>query len=256
MRTVFIGYDPRESESCTIARFSVMRRASILINIENLSLSSLQCAGIYKRPTTRDGNQLWDDISNAPMSTEFALTRFCIPYLQTECQWSLFMDSDILCLDDVGKLFDMTDDRYAVMCVKHSVQVDRGLKKDGQIQLGYPRKYWSSVMLINHEHPGWKRITLDDVNTMEGRKLHQMGWLNDDEIGALPKRWNHLVGITRCDYKGQPSFVHFTNGGPWLPEYRETPYAGLWELEHEIYRNYHAMHPKKHVSLRKDAKAS
>lgn len=252
MRTIFIGYDPREAKSFQIARFSVMRRASMPVYIEALSLPALEEAGIYTRPWHKGKcDQLWDGISNAPMSTEFALTRFCIPFLQTESQWSLFMDSDILCIDDIASLFDLVDDKYAVMCVKHNFDVEKGMKKSGQIQLGYPRKYWSSVMLINHEHPAWNRISIKDVNTLDGRRLHQFCWLEENEIGSIPKRWNYLVGLSRPESKVKPSFIHFTNGGPWLPEYREVPYAGLWELENEIYANYHDVSPKRlHLTLR------
>ena len=45
-------------------------------------------------------------------------------------------------------------------------------------------------------------------------------------IGALPKRWNHLVG----EYPHEPdvSNVHFTVGGPYLDEYRDCDYASDW----------------------------
>ena len=64
--------------------------------------------------------------------------------------WALFIDCDIVFLEDVNNLFSLADDRYAVMCVKHEFKPKPGLKMDGQVQTVYPRKNWSSVVLWNH----------------------------------------------------------------------------------------------------------
>ena len=54
--------------------------------------------------------------------------------------WALFIDCDIVFLEDVNNLFSLADDRYAVMCVKHEFNPKPGLKMDGQVQTVYPRK--------------------------------------------------------------------------------------------------------------------
>ena len=54
--------------------------------------------------------------------------------------WALFIDCDIVFLEDVNNLFSLADDRYAVMCVKHEFNPKPGLKMDGQGQTVYPGK--------------------------------------------------------------------------------------------------------------------
>lgn len=252
MRTIFIGYDLREDQAYMICNFSIMRRTSIPIDIRPLKLGTLQFLNLYTRPTTKKDGILWDDISNAPMGTEYANSRFLVPFLNTESQWSLFMDCDILCMEDIGHLFDLVEDKYAIMCVKHDAHITgRTLKRDGQIQMGYPRKYWSSVMLINHEHEAWRRVTPKDINRMDGKELHRFAWIEDHEIGSLPVKWNYLVGISKGQVKGIPSFIHYTNGGPWYPEYCEVKFGNLWEQEREIYEVFRTTKPPKPLELRK-----
>lgn len=253
MRTVFVGYDLKEDEAFTICSFSIMRRTTIPIEIRPLKLGTLQFCNLYTRPTTRrDKHILWDDISNAPMGTEYANSRFLVPFLKTDAQWSLYMDCDILCTEDIGSLFDLVNDDFAVMCVKHNVRLPgRTMKRDGQIQMGYHRKYWSSVMLINHEHEAWKRVSIKDINKMDGKDLHRFSWINDDEIGSIPVKWNYLVGISKGQVKGIPSFIHFTNGGPWYPEYREVKFGNLWEQERDIYNTFNKVRVPKPPELRR-----
>jgi hypothetical protein len=58
-------------------------------------------------------------------------------------------------------------------------------------------------------------------------QLHQFKWLeNDDLIGEIPHRWNHLVGYDAPN--NDVSNVHFTLGGPYFDEYRDCEYASEW----------------------------
>jgi len=239
MRTVFIGYDPREAIASNVLAYSIVRRTSIPVDIHHLNLTALRQESLYTRPHRWQDGKLWDAISDAPMSTEFALSRFLVPFLHTDGQWSVFMDSDMLCLDDIASLFDHGQDKYAVMVVKHKDYDPRGaMKKNAQVQTGYPRKNWSSLMLINHEHPAWKRVSYQMVNEESGLYLHQFRFLEDSEIGSIPLQWNFLVGDDKPDSRHKiPKIVHFTNGGPWLERCVGVPprnYAGLWETERQV----------------------
>jgi hypothetical protein len=114
------------------------------------------------------------------------------------------------------------------MCVPHFHQVVEGASKKGtQVQVNYTRKNWSSVMLFNRDHPANNALTLELLNTVPGRDLHRFCWLKDEEIGFLDKKWNHLVGVDGAQVD-DPAIVHFTNGGPWLPQYADCDYAGEW----------------------------
>ena len=80
-------------------------------------------------------------------------------------------------MDDVRNLFDLKDDKYAIMCVKHNYVVENQFKMDGKLQTIYPRKNWSSVMLINCSYPNNKKLNPDLVNTETGNYLHRFSWL-------------------------------------------------------------------------------
>jgi hypothetical protein len=239
---IYIGWDRREIPAYQVLHFSLWRRTSQPLRIRPLMLQPLRFQGLYYRKhevrRLRNGGwQLWDVISEAPMATEFAISRF-IPIADRREGWSVFMDCDFLALGDIADLFALADDRYAIQCVQHHHVPPRGRKMDGQEQVRYARKNWSSLMLVNHAHPANARLTLDMVNQLPGRDLHRFCWLQDDEIGALPPVWNYLVGHTKGVRK--PRLVHFTDGYPLMPGYQRCRYAPEWRREHEILRAYTA----------------
>ena len=102
---IFIGYDPREAVAFSVLAHSIHMRASKPVSITPLILSQLR--GVFTRK--RDPLQ----------STDFSFTRFLTPFLSGYEGWSLFMDCDMIVLQDVAELWRLCDDRYAVMCVKH-----------------------------------------------------------------------------------------------------------------------------------------
>ena len=223
-RSIWLGYDSRETEAFVVARRS-MRRYAPGIPIDAICVDDMRDLGLYTRPTTRRDGRLWDVISDAPMSTEFAISRFLTPHL-AKSEWALFADCDVLARAPLNELFAQADPKYAVMCVPHYHQPKDGVKMDGQVQTRYARKNWSSVMLFNCDHKANQKLTLDLINSVPGRDLHRFCWLRDDKIGPLHLSWNFLVGHT--DPAIEAKLVHFTEGGPWLPEYRDVPFAGEW----------------------------
>jgi hypothetical protein len=212
---VFIGYDPREAVAYSVLSFSIQRRASEPVAIAPLMLSQL--------------GQVYHRERHPLQSTDFSFTRFLTPYLSHYSGWSLFMDCDMLMLDDIAKLWALRDERYAVMVVKH-VHIPRETSKFlGEPQSRYEKKNWSSVMLFNNAR--CRTLTPEYVNNASGLELHQFMWLDGDgEIGALPARWNHLVGY---DVQAEASLAHFTLGGPYFPEYRNCEYAAEWFAERD-----------------------
>lgn len=195
------------------------------VPIRGLVLSELRSAGLYTRPTSIRDGRLWDDISEAPMATEFAISRFLTPYLAAT-GLALFMDCDMLVRSRLSDLFDQCDKHHAVTVVKHRFEPPEGLKMDGQMQLRYARKNWSSVCVFNCDHPSNKKLTVDLVNTVPGRDLHRFCWLEDDEIGELDASWNWLVGHSDPDI--EPDIVHFTDGCPFMAGYEDVAYADEW----------------------------
>lgn len=233
---IHMGYDLREKLAYQVAEFSIMRRTK-KSEVSISSINRYTCKNILDRPTRMDGNQLWDEISNAPMSTEFAIARFAAFFLQKD-GWSLFMDSDMVCLDDIRNLFALANEDYAVMCVKHNhiPKDDEKFHDAGMIQTTYPRKNWSSVLLINHNHEANKRFTKHDLNTRRGLELHGFYWLSDNEIGELPIEWNFLVDVNEGNLEEQ-KMLHYTNGSPaWEENWIPKPSDHLWNKEFEEYK--------------------
>ncbi len=180
MIRVFIGFDAKLPVLYNVLQHSIQTRASRPVGISPIMLSQL--TGIY----TRERHPL--------ASTEFSFSRFLTPYFSDYEGWSLFIDNDMLVLDDIAKLWNLRDERFAVMCTQHDHQPQEDVKFLGTVQTKYEKKNWSSVMLFNNAR--CKALTPEYVNTASGLELHQFKWLaNDDLIGELPDRWNHLVGF-------------------------------------------------------------
>lgn len=248
VRRVFVGFDSRELAAYKVAVHSLLAHSSVPVAVIPLILDRLELLGIMYRPrerlkkgrsllvtdkgvrrritTAAESGQLWDLVSDAPMSTEFACSRFAVQIL-AQTGWVVFADSDVVFDGDIAELFALADERYAVMVVKHGDGGgDRAFKMDGQIQTAYPRKNWSSVMLWNCDHPANLGLTLTELNARPGRWLHGFGWLHDSLIGELPPAWNWLVGVSpRPDgWK----VAHFTLGGPWLEQWTGSEHDAIW----------------------------
>lgn len=194
-----------------------------------LTLKNRVVQELLVRPIEVKDGKLWCPISQAHMATEFAISRFVVPFIQ-EKGWCLFVDSDIVCFVDIRELFAQADDRYAVMCVKHEnkpgyAQVET--KMDGQVQQFYRRKNWSSVMLINCDHSAIDRFTLKDLNERPGRDLHAFYWLKDEEIGELEHKWNVLVGVDDVNNYSL-AIHHFTLGGPFNEGWKGAAHDNVW----------------------------
>ena len=143
------------------------------------------------------------------------------------------MDNDVILLDDIAKLWALRDDKYSVMCVKHEHTPSEKKKFMGAVQTSYEKKNWSSVILFNNAK--CKALTLDYVNNASGLELHQFKWLGDDNlIGGLPLEWNYLADYTEEHERvvKEPKLVHYTIGGPFYPDFKDTEYSTEWFAEY------------------------
>lgn len=226
MINVFIGYDPRWPSAYAVAARSLQQMASLRIRVQPLLLPHMQAVGYYDRPTTLIEGQLHDEISNAPMATEFAISRFFAPMLCDYKGFSLFCDSDFLFRADIRVLISDIDYTKAVSCVKHNYNPVEDTKMNGQAQTKYARKNWSSLMVFNNEHLKNRALNWRTLNSIPGRDLHRFAWLNDDDIGEIDARWNWLEG--HHDPSMNPLAVHFTRGTPDMPGYENAPFADEW----------------------------
>jgi lipopolysaccharide biosynthesis glycosyltransferase len=216
---IFIGWDKREPEAYDVARYSLVKRASIPVSVVPIKLDDLRARGLYSR-------------SEDPLaSTEFTYSRFLTPALAGYKGWALFCDCDFLWLGDIAGLVPYTKTSKAVYCVQHDYKPKETVKMDGAVQTSYPRKNWSSLMLFNCEHPSVKQLTPEVVNRETGAYLHRMQWVADEDIGSLPTEWNWLEGWNEKPASGTPKAVHFTRGGPWFEKWQNVDYGDLWIAE-------------------------
>lgn len=227
-RSIFVGYDRREAVAFSVAMGSAGRHLSTFVPLHGLFLDYLIDKGLYRRPLEYRDGVMWDVISDAPMATQHANARFLVKEIAKE-GWAVFMDGDVLVMDDMSALFDQLDPKFAVYCVKHDYSAEPGVKMDGQIQTAYAKKNWSSVMAVNCDHPSNAALTLDLINSVPGRELHRFCWLKEEEIGALDPSWNYLVGVTPRPDKVR--VAHFTLGLPDMPGYEDCEFAEQWRKE-------------------------
>ena len=209
MINVFIGFDEGEKVSYHILSESIRRQSSVPVSITPLCLSNIP---EFKREL--QPNQ----------STEFAFSRFLVPYLSDYKGWSLFLDSDMMFRDDIKNLWDMIDKDKSIMFCKHDYVPKQNVKFRGAKNEPFPKKNWSSFMLMNNER--CKMLTKEFVETATGLELHQFKWTHEENIGELPLEWNWLV--SEYDYNKNAKNVHWTLGGPYFKDYAKSDYADEW----------------------------
>ena len=215
---IFVGYDTREDIAYQVCKHSIESQCPTA-EVIPLKQNDLRNDKLYWRGE--------DKLA----STEFTFTRFLIPHLMNYDGWALFIDSDIVFTENVKNLFDLADDKYAVMCAQHDYTPKPGTKMDGQVQTQYPRKNWSSVVLWNCGHPSNQAVTIDSVNNpnYDGKYFHRFSWLKDEEVGQLSHEWNWLVDWYHDPEDGTPKALHYTEGGPWFENYRHCSYHDVWK---------------------------
>lgn len=187
---VFIGHDPRQAVSYSVASASFVLAARSPITVAPISA---ELTGIKRQGLT-----------------PFTWARFLVPYLCDFKGWALFVDGDVVCLQDPDELFAQANPTKSVMVADTSKSFER-----------------AAVMLFNCEHPDNRVLIPEYVETANG--LHQIRWT--DNAGFIDRRWNHLVGY---DPPSQaPGIVHYTMGVPCWPETSDCEHADLWYLVHK-----------------------
>jgi len=224
---VFIGHDEREAEAAEVAAKSLRKVTHGEIEPEFLCMPKLVAQGLLSQRVVdqRDG-QDYDLASNAPQSTRFAISRFLTPVI---CQngLALFVDADVVFLEDPRNMLWGVTAEHAVGVVQHSQGTVTPYKMVNQVQTSYARKNWSSVMLFNCDHAANRRLSLRDINERPGRDLHAFYWLHDHELGNLARCWNWLVNVEPKPDNGV-GVAHFTLGGPWLEGWKGAPHDDMW----------------------------
>lgn len=210
MIRIVVGFDQREAIAYHVFCQSIIEKCSQPVSFTPLALNTL--TGYSE--THSDG------------SNQFIYSRFLTPFLMDYAGWAIFADGDMLCLDDVAKLWSLRDDSKAVLVVKHDYQTKAQAKYLGNANQDYPRKNWSSVILWNCGHELNRRLSPEYVMQHPGSHLHRFAWLPDDLIGEIPKEWNWLTTEYPDNYRAQ--LLHYTLGTPCFRDYATSDMAELW----------------------------
>ena len=214
---IFIGFDQKEAVAYHTFTQSLIECSSIPLSIVPLAENNLN---FYDEKHT-DG------------TNKFTYSRFLIPYLMGYDGWAIFFDGDMVCLSDLKKLKNFFNPNYAVSVVKHDYKTKQKTKYFGQKNEDYPRKNWSSVIIWNCSHPKNKILTPSLISSKDGAFLHRFKWLNDVDIGSLPKSWNWLA--IEYPEKENLNLIHYTLGTPCFKKYSNSSLSRHWK---NYYKNH------------------
>jgi lipopolysaccharide biosynthesis glycosyltransferase len=217
---VFVGYDPREAVAYHVCCNSIIRLATAPVAIVPLALNLMT-----------DYQETHTDGSNT-----FVYSRFLVPYLMGYQGRAIFIDGDMVLQSNILELFDLLSNQHAVAVVKHDYQTRSAVKYLGNANHNYPRKNWSSVIVWNCGHAKNRVLTPDLVQRSTGSRLHRFGWLDDADIGELPRTWNWLPDELGANPEAK--LLHYTLGTPCFAEYKSVPQADAWHQERRL-----AQHP-------------
>ena len=208
---IVVGFDQKEAVAYHTFVQSVINTATLPVRFLPLNINSLST---YK--------EVHEDGSN-----NFIYSRFLVPYLLNFKGWAIYADGDMVCLEDIKKLWDLRDENYAVQVVKHNYKTKITKKYLGHKNEDYPRKNWSSLILWNCKHPSHKILTPKFIQKQNGAYLHRSSWIKDNEIGELKKEWNWLA--MEYEEKDDINLIHYTIGTPCFKEYENTSLASYWK---------------------------
>ena len=210
---IFIGYDPSQQIAFEVLEHSLHKHTSEPLDI---------------RPIDADRLTDFDRPVDPLASTPFTYTRFLVPWLCDYEGIALFMDSDMLALGDISELFHLPMDGLALRVRQHDYRPAETEKMGGKVQTQYPRKNWSSLMLMNC--PELRVWTKEAVETQTGAWLHRFEPIPDEKIGDISPEFNVLDRMT-----GPTKLLHYTSGGPWLAGCENADHADLWHAYREEY---------------------
>lgn len=203
MLKIFIGFDQRQIVSFNVLQQSIWRNSSKVVAISPLIINKdkYKMEGLIRDqlPLHRQG------------LTPFTFSRFLVPHLCNYEGWALFLDSDMLVKGDIAELFAFADDKYSVMVSQNDKKFE-----------------WASMMLFNCAK--CKILTPEYIEASAG--LHTIDWVKPEEIGDLPREWNHLVGYDKP--REDPKLIHFTQGNPCWNETSDSEHAAAWQYESQL----------------------
>ena len=208
---IFIGHDSRYKDATKVCAQSIKYHWPEA-DITWLDKAALIKAGIYGR----------EDVEGE--STEFSFTRFYVPLLCNYKGIAMFCDNDFLWKCDPRHIRKYVNNNEPMAVVKHDDYEAESNKMNGVQNKSYPKKNWSSLMLFRCNQFE-NKLTKEYLDNATPAQLHEFHFLNEENIGSIPKEFNCLVG--HYDLKGAKA-LHYTNGGPWVDSYKDAEASEEW----------------------------
>ena len=186
-------------------------------------------------------------ISHLPTQKHFPppiYYRFFLPFILRECDKLLYLDADILCLQEISELLYLDLRKHSAAVVFDSSAVTP--KHSKILNLKHECYFNSGVLLINV--PQWleQNISEKAISLLSDRarnfRLPDQDALNlvleTDKI-KLPKKWNHLSHMdNNYDIPKDTIFLHCTR--------RPKPWGLLCDKKtqaHQLYSHYESLSP-------------
>lgn len=210
---IYIGYDSTHNDIEKISKYSIEesikrnfsggndgKYTQFVPEIKMLDISKIP---EYTRPY-------------ANQNTEFTYSRFLIPYLENYEGFSIFVDDDFIFNKTILSLLYYLHPDDAVACIQYPQYKHDNTKFVGAVNIDYPRKLWSSMMVFNNGHEDCKKLTPETINTWTGKQLHQFEWT--EKISKIPEKYIFTEGYDDPETKWDVSGYHYTRGGPWIDD--------------------------------------
>jgi|TARA_B110000444_G_scaffold159347_1_gene148986 hypothetical protein len=222
--SIYIGYDSRHTTLPEINKHSILE-----------SIKKGLGSGWFHDQVRWEPEIKFLDKSKIPeynreyanQSTEFTYSRFLIPYLENYEGFSIFLDDDFIFEKSILPMFYYLNPDDAIACVKYPHYDHDATKFDGEVNIDYPCKLWSSLMIFNNGHEDCKKLTPEVVNTWTGKQLHQFEWT--DKISEIPQKYIFVEGYDDPEEKWDFTGIHYTRGGPWV---KGMDYSDINNLEY------------------------
>lgn len=208
---IYIGYDKTHNGIEKLSKFTIEK-----------SIEKSWSRGKYEKAYEWTPEIKFLDVDTIPeytrpyanQSTWFTYSRFLIPYLENYEGFSMFLDDDFFFKTSPLPMFYYLSPEDAVACIQYPQYKHDSVKFDGEVNIDYPCKLWSSMMFFNNGHEDCKKLTPEVVNTWTGAQLHQFEWT--DKISKIPEKYIFVEGYDDPEEKWDFSGIHFTRGGPWI----------------------------------------
>lgn len=175
---IFIGTEPKQWLPTEVLRWSIQRRTSAPVDFQELKHIPLNLKG--------------------EMYTGFSFYRFSIPEICAYKGRAIYLDADIVVLDDIQNLIDYDMKEHAALARPVKQETEGG-------------RYTSVMLLDNEKLKHWKISDWVEKINKNPNLYNDTLWaspqgLNAADFGDLPPFWNDLD-----HYDENTKIIHYTN---------------------------------------------